>query len=237
MDISMIIFKKIKGTPFAAIDGEVINRQRRTHSSPDIDPHPGFLHLPVALVLQGSYGIVGKDDIALTESAPEDLLHYLDSFVGLHEPTGLGRPGNRHPFPLEDAVLSVEGQMIGKLAHNYVGQESRIGFASGDGMIGHGGGNDPGAFRQTILRTFIDVDQKFPRAVLQLFRDLHPDHLQRSPCFGADLLLFGDIQQDLHPFEMFGNGNAAMVSAGAGSFPNGFFHRRFGGCIHPVFFD
>jgi len=104
-------------------------------------------------------------------------------------------------------------------------------------MIGHGCGDDSSAYRQSVLRPFIDVDQKFPRPVLQFFRDFHPDHPQGFPCFGVDLLLFGDIQQDLHPFEVLGNGDAAMVSPGAGSFPDGFFHRRFGRRIHPVLFD
>lgn len=45
----------------------------------------------------------------------------------------------------------------------------------------------------------------------QLLRDLDGDHLQGFARLGADLLLLGDIQKDLHPFEVFGNGNAAMM--------------------------
>jgi len=63
------------------------------------------------------------------------------TFVDLHEPTGLSRQGDRHSFPLQDAVQTIEWQMIGKLADNQIGDQPHIGLASGDGVIRHGRGD------------------------------------------------------------------------------------------------
>jgi hypothetical protein len=56
--------------------------------------------------------------------------------------------------------------VIGKLADNHVGEQSYIGFAPGDGMIGHDLGDDAGArfivIRQCVLGPLIDIDDELP---------------------------------------------------------------------------
>jgi hypothetical protein len=233
MDIPLIILEKFKRPLLAAIDGEVIDRKRRAGPSPHTNPHPGPLELPVPLDLQGNGRVVGERDTPFQDGQSEDLLQNLDALIDLHQPTALGRPRDRHPLPIEDVVLAVEGEVIDELADDQMGDQSHIGFALGDRMIGHRRGDHAaeriGAFGQGVLGPLVDVDDELARPVFKLFRDLDGDHLQGFARFGADLLLLGDVQQDFHPFEVFGNGNATMM---LGSLPwlDGFRLNRDIGC-------
>ena len=142
----------------------------------------------------------------------------LDGIIGLKDPTGLGGPGDHDPFPLKDRVLPVQGQVVGELAHDHMGDEPHIGLAFFNGMIGHGSGDHSHlignhAVRGHILGPFVDVDEQFAGLVLEFFGDLETDLLEGSSGLGADLFLFRDVQDDLDPFEVLGDGNAARVVA------------------------
>ena len=107
--------------------------------------------------------------------------------------------------------------MVGKLAHNDVGEKPHIGLAPLDGMIRHGGNDDARTFDITvgcaILGPLVHIDDQFARPVLKFLGDLPTDLLEGLSGLGAGLLLFGDVQHDLHPLQMLGDGNPARVIA------------------------
>jgi len=78
------------------------------------------------------------------------------------------------------------------------------------------------------LRPLVDVDDEFSRSVLQLLRNFDGNHLQGFSRLGANLLLLGDVKEDLHPFEVFGNRNAAMMAGSPVCFDGFRFNRRYG---------
>ena len=57
----------------------------------------------------------------------------------------------------------------------------------------------------------LHMDDEFARSVFQLLRDFNRDDFQGFARLRADLLLFRDVQQNLHPFKVFGNGHTAMM--------------------------
>ena len=139
-----------------------------------------------------------------------------DRFVDLHDPTALRCPGDVHPLPLEDAVLAVKREVIGKLAHDDVGKQPHIGLAFLDGVIGHGGrdhAHGDGAVRGCVLGSLVHVDNQFAGPVLQLLRDLAADLLEGFTRFRADLFLFRDVQDDLYPLQVLGDRNPARMLA------------------------
>jgi len=144
MDIPLIILEKIKRPLLAAIDGEVIGHKRGAGPAPHIRPQPGLLELPVPLLLKGDKGVVGKQNAVFEDGPPVDLLQEFDTLIDLHQPTALGRPGDRHPLPLKDAVLTIKRQVIRELADDQMGEQPHIGFALGDGVIRHGRGDHAG---------------------------------------------------------------------------------------------
>ncbi len=105
---------------------------------------PRLLQLSVALHLQWDGDVVGKNYVTFVNGLSESILQAAGAFVDLHQPTALGCPGDRHPFPLEDTVLAVKRQVIGELAHDQMSKQPDIGLAFGDGMFRHGRGDYAG---------------------------------------------------------------------------------------------
>ncbi len=60
MNIPLITIEKLQRTFLGAINGKLINSQRRTSPFPDINPHPGLLQFAIALFLQGNNRVIGE---------------------------------------------------------------------------------------------------------------------------------------------------------------------------------
>jgi len=107
--------------------------------------------------------------------------------------------------------------MIGKLAHNHMGEEPHIGLGSLDGMIGkrcrdHYGRRLVGTLAGRALGSLVYIDNEFPRSIFELPAYLHADLLKQGPGLGTALLGFPDIEEDLHPFQVLRDGNPARVT-------------------------
>jgi hypothetical protein len=107
--------------------------------------------------------------------------------------------------------------MIGKLADKHMGHKLHIRFASGNGRIRQGRRKNAFIIWQCILGPLIDIDNQLPGTIFQLFRYLHTNHFQRFACKSGDFLILRNINDDLHPLQVLGNGQATTVRKVAGS--------------------
>ncbi|OQB55504.1 MAG: hypothetical protein BWX99_01250 [Deltaproteobacteria bacterium ADurb.Bin151] len=80
------------------------------------------------------------------------------------------------------------------------------------------------------MGALIDFDEQLAGTIFQFFRDFHGNHFQRFARQGRYFLIFRNIDDNLHPFQVFGNGQTAMLN----SFFS--FFARFGGSsLHFIF--
>ncbi|OQB55503.1 MAG: hypothetical protein BWX99_01249 [Deltaproteobacteria bacterium ADurb.Bin151] len=91
------------------------------------------------MVLKRHRGVIGKYNPVFQNGLSKNRLENLDAFIHLHQPSRLRRPGNLYLLPLKDDILTVQRQMIGKLADNHMGQKPHIRLAFGNGRIRQGG--------------------------------------------------------------------------------------------------
>jgi len=216
VDIALEACQEIQRPLLAPVMGEVIDRQRWIGAPSDIGPKPGLLYPAVALDLKGNDGVIGENHIALKNGSLQLIPKGAYRIIDLKDPTGLGSPGDVHPLPLKDAVLAIKRKVVGKLAHKDVGKKPDVGFALLNGMIRHGSRENPeitATIQWSILGPLIDVDDEFPGPVLELLRDLPADHVEGFAGLGADLVLFRDVQDNLHPLQVLRDGNPSGVIA------------------------
>ena len=162
-----------------------------------IGPEPCRLGLSRAGGEHADRRVVGEDRLGRQDMTPDGIGEGFQQGGGLADPVGQCRAIQIEAFAVEDLALAVERQVVGILADQDMGQETRAGAAPLYGPRGQRGLDEAFAAGAGQARPHDAVHEEAPGDVFQFFRDFFPDPAQAPAAIGTGLRARG--QFDLHP--------------------------------------
>lgn len=149
-------------------------RERRSAVGPDIGPM-GFL---LARCQHLYRRFIGVDDLLGQHRLAQRIHQWLELHAGLAHPLRQRRAGNRQTSPGKDFLLPVQRKVVGEPGHHHMGQQAGGGDALVDDLGWHRCLDQCLALAAGPLATYMLLDGKHTRGVIQLLADVFTDALK-----------------------------------------------------------
>ncbi len=171
--------------------GEVVDRGLQVgERCAAVRPHIGPVGFLLARGQHGHRGLVGVQHRLGQQCGAQSVDQGLQAHTAGAHPLGQRGTRDRQARPAEDAFLAVQGQMIGVLGDEHLGQQPGGGEAFVDHLCRHRRLDQRLALLARPLATDVALHRELTRHVVQLLADVLADALERTATTALRVLGF-----------------------------------------------